>query len=168
MSLTKTNLYLLDPRQIKFRMDEEQELILEDNNRNQKYEEIEVNPAFPLSEFGRFLAIKDAEGNELGMLRDISQLDDQSRRALKVILEKIYFMPRITGILAIEEEYGVSRWDVETEKGLRSFDIRSRRRDVRLYDNGRVIIHDIDGNRYEITDYRNLDKRSQKILSSEI
>ncbi|MFW6389814.1 MAG: DUF1854 domain-containing protein [Halanaerobiales bacterium] len=114
-----------------------------------------------------FMEDEDAE-EEIGIIEDIVDLDPDSQNALERVLEKIYFMPRITKIYEVEEEFGVTRWEVETEKGRRSFDIKSRRRDIRPYDNGRIIFHDIDGNRYEITDYRKLDKNSQKRLRSEI
>jgi len=166
----KTNIKLLNPKNIKLSLDEEEELTVELKNEEKVYENVEVSPAFPLSQIGNYISLKKSEesNGEIGMIEDISKLDGESREALENILEKMYFMPRIIKILDVNEEYRYTRWEVETEKGFRSFQIKSRRRDIRPYDNGRVIFHDVDGNRYEITDYKKLDKNSLKLLRSEI
>ncbi len=160
---------LFSPDNIELYLDEEQELNLILKDVGKEYKRVEVKPAFPLSQIGRYISFREEDEDEdIGMIEDISDLDQQSREAIELILEKMYFMPKIIKIHEVEEEFGVTRWDVETEKGPRSFDIKSRRRDIRPYDNGRVIFHDIDGNRYEITDYMKLDKKSQKLMRSEI
>ncbi|MFW5981144.1 MAG: DUF1854 domain-containing protein [bacterium] len=164
---SKDDLLTLDPEKLElfFTQGEILKIKIEDG---QEYENVEINPAFPLSEVGKYLIFLDQEGNEIGILKDINNLSIDSQDVVKRILDKIYFMPEITKIYSIEEEFGVSRWEVETSKGHRVFDIRSRRRDVRPFGPKRIIIHDVDGNRYEITDYTQLDQESQKILSSEI
>ncbi len=159
---------LLEPDNINLELDDENELNLELIKEDERYEGVQVNPAFPLSQIGRYLSFREEDGTEIGMLKDIKELDTESKKAIEVILEKMYFMPRILKINEVQEEFGVTRWEVETEKGARAFDIRSRRRDIRPYDNGRVIFHDVDGNRYEITDFEKLDKKSRKLLRSEI
>ena len=166
----KMKIELLDPENINLSMDEEQELILEVISEDEQYERVEVNPAFPLSQMGRYISFKEEgkSGDEIGIIADVSELDEESRRIIEQILEKMYFMPEITKIYEVEEEFGVTRWEVETKKGRRSFDIKSRRRDIRPYSNGRIIFHDVDSNRYEITDYTKLDKQSRKLLRSEI
>ena len=168
------DIILLKPEDIRLELDEEQELTLKNLKKDKEYKGVEVNPAFPLSQMGRYVSFKagnkagEEPEEEIGMVKDIKKLDHSSREALRIVLEKMYFMPRITKIYDVEEEFGVTRWEVETKKGRCSFDIKSRRSDIRPYDNGRIIFHDVDGNRYEITDYRQLDKKSQKLLSSEI
>ena len=176
MALTKEtdDLNILDPENIELSIDEEQEVSIRLKNQNKVFENIEINPAFPLSKIGRYLSItkenkeKKKLGEEIGLIKDINDLDKSSRNVIDQALEKIYFIPKITKIYRIEEEFGVTRWEVETQKGKRSFDIKSRRKDVRPYGNGRIIIHDIDGNRYEIKDYTELDEESREILKSEI
>ncbi len=164
---SKEDLVMFDANKLLLNINEEEQLVLKIEG-EEEYIDINVNPAFPLSEVGRFLFFVDNGGNEIGMLKDIQELKGESRNVLEAILDRIYFMPKIVQINNIVEEFGVSRWDVVTEKGPRVFDIRSRRRDVRPFGRNRIIIHDIDGNRYEIPDYTKLDKNSQKVLDSEI
>ena len=168
------DLNILDPENVELSINEEQEVSLRLRNQDKVYENIEINPAFPLSKIGRYLSItkenneKKKLGEEIGLIKDINELKEKSRKVIDQALEKIYFIPKITQIFSIEEEFGVTRWEVETQKGRRSFDIKSRRKDVRPYGDGRIIIHDVDGNRYEIKDYEKLDEESREILKSEI
>jgi len=54
---------------------------------------------------------------------------------------------------------------VETDRGEFSFDVKSRNNDIKhLYD-GRVLIRDSSDNRYEIRDFRKLDKKSQQVFN---
>ncbi|MFW6269066.1 MAG: DUF1854 domain-containing protein [Bacillota bacterium] len=176
MALTEQakDLNILDPENVELSINEEQEVTLRLKKENKARKNVEINPAFPLSKIGRYLSITEESednkklGEEIGMIKDIDELDKQSKKVIEQALDKIYFIPKITKIYEIEEEFGVTRWEVETQKGSRAFDIKSRRKDVRPYGNGRIIIHDIDGNRYEITDHRELDDESKEILKSEI
>lgn len=170
MSLAKKTkgINILDPENMELYIDEEEELRLRLKDEDKEYKRVQVNPAFPLSKVGSYLSFAEEEGSEIGMLRDMNELSEASKEIVEEILEKIYFMPKIVKINSIEEQFGLTQWDVETEKGHRVFDIKSRRSDVRPFGNRRIIIHDVDGNRYEIPDHAQLDEESQKTLRSEI
>ena len=79
-------------------------------------------------------------------------------------LEDYYLVPNITRIVNVVERYGTLRWVVETDRGEKSFDIRNRNHDIKVYPDGRVRIRDADDNRYVIRDYRELDARSRRFM----
>jgi hypothetical protein len=66
-------------------------------------------------------------------------------------------------ISKITEEFGVLRWEVETDKGPRTFEVRGRD-EVRLVTGGHVLIRDIDGNRYHIPGLNDLDVASRHCI----
>ncbi len=127
-----------------------------------------VANAFPLSASSPVVAFFDTEGEEIGIMRQPDALDQQSHRVLQEELEKSYFMPRIVQIIDIEEEMGVESWDVVTDKGERSFEVRDPRRNVRKISGRRVIIKDVDGNRYEVKDWTGLDRDSLQLLTKHL
>jgi hypothetical protein len=57
---------------------------------------------------------------------------------------------------------------VETDRGIKSFDIRNRNHDIKVYKNGMVRVRDSDDNRYTIDDYRALDKKSRALLVADL
>ncbi len=61
-------------------------------------------------------------------------------------LEWTYFAATITAVHSIERGY-FPRWDVDTDRGRRVFELRSSRADIRVLSNGRVFLRDADGNR---------------------
>lgn len=128
---------------------------------------VEPVRSFPLTETLRFISLLDSEGNELGIIEDARKLAPQSRDALIEELEKRYFMPKITKINSLDGQFGVTQWDVDTTQGNVQFGMRTRY-DLVTLGNGRVLIKDADGNRYEIDNYNNLDQKSYALLQTQL
>lgn len=122
---------------------------------------------FPITQPDRYISLLDADKNEIGLIEDIKQLNKPDRKTLREELRKCYFTPKITKIHSIEGQYGVSQWEVETDCGPVTFDLRSRS-DIVSLDGGRLLIKDADGNRYEIPNYRKLDPKSIALLETQI
>ena len=109
----------------------------------------------------------DEESNEIGIIQDIKHLPHESRKILVEELQKRYFMPKITKINALEGQFGITQWVVETSQGDVQFSLRSRY-DIVTLENGRILIKDADGNRYEIENYNKLDPQSIALLETQM
>jgi len=123
--------------------------------------------AFPLTMPWRYIILIDENDREIGLLRDVKDLDESSMKVLKEELERVYFIPKIKKIRQIKEEFGVLIWETETDKGPRRFEVTSRR-DVKKMGKRRIIVRDADGNLYDIPDYARLDQKSMILLESVI
>lgn len=133
----------------------------------QAFQGVAVRRAFPISDAEQLVTFTDRDGNEIGVLLDPAQLDPNSLRVLEAEMELAYFVPRITRIIDLKDEYGLRLWRVETDRGPREFATQSRH-DVRAVSKERYIIRDVDGNRYEILDLTALDARSRSRLDVEL
>ena len=153
----------LDPAQARFFVDAFEDLNLELIG-ERTYSKVRVKRAFPLTCEDCFIVVQDRAGEEIGSLARLDALDRASRRAVADELERAYFTPRIQRIAKVTTAYRVPRWEVETDRGPRTFEIYSSRRDVRHLGTGRVLVQDADGNRYEIPDYRRLDPASRALV----
>ena len=91
-------------------------------------------------------------------------LDEISRQIVVEELERTYFMPRITDVYDIHDDLGVVSWEVATDKGDRSFHVRNIRQNVRKMGRRRLVIRDVDGNRYEIRDWARPPAPPEKLL----
>jgi len=120
--------------------------------------------ASPITDPGRMVSIRDENGDEIGILDDVQRLDPASQTIVREELERAYFMPRIIDILDIQEDLGVETWTVETDKGTRLFQVRNPRQNVRRITRRRLIIKDVDGNRYEIRNYTELPGPAERLL----
>jgi hypothetical protein len=125
-------------------------------------EEIAVRPmrAFPLSDPEHFVALLDSDGSEVALIEDLAALPERPRELLLQELEKSYFLPQVVRVLEITDDFGIQRWEVETDRGLRVFEVRSRE-DLRWVYPGQLLIRDVDGNRYEIKRFDDLDTQSR-------
>ena len=123
--------------------------------------------AFPVSETNRYIALRDEESNKIGIIEDVKHLPHESRKILVEELQRRYFVPKITKINALEGQFGITQWVVETSQGDVQFSLRSRY-DIVTLGNGRVMIKDADGNRYEIEDYNKLDPQSIALLVTQM
>jgi outer membrane protein assembly factor BamB len=128
---------------------------------------VEAVRSFPLTDSNKYITLLDSEGKEIGIVRDIKQLPRESAETLLSELQKRYFMPKITKIYELDGEFGVTRWVVETNRGPVTFSMRTRY-DVVSLENGRVLIKDADGNRYEIENYHHLDPDSIVLLETQL
>ena len=154
---------ILDPTNVTLERDSFGDMVL--TLPDKSYEKVQAMRAFPLSFPDRYIVLRTKD-EEIGILEETKKLARSTRSVLQEELRKAYFIPVITKIISLDENYGASKWKVETDHGTREFDVRTRD-DVKPEPPFRILFRDADGNRYEIPDYRRLDKKSQLLLDSE-
>jgi len=79
------------------------------------------------------------------------------RRIILEELRKRYFVPQITFVHSLKDEFGVLYWDVDTTRGRRELVVRDVRDNVREFDGGKLQITDVDGNVFEVADLESLE-----------
>ncbi len=131
-------------------------------------EPLEPRRLFPVSSLNEYITLLDEKGVEVAVIRELGDIDNDSKQVLNASLADYYLVPQIYKILSVSEKYGTIHWTVETDRGIKQFDIRDRNHDIRIYPDGRVRVRDADDNRYVIADYRALDKHSVKQLISDL
>ncbi len=156
----------LDAANVKIARNSFEELTVELSD-GTTYTNVEAIRSFPLTDSNKYISLLDSEEKEIGIIQDIRQLPRESERILRSELQKRYFMPKITKIHELDGEFGVTRWVVETNRGPVTFGMRTRY-DVVSLENGRVLIKDADGNRYEIENYHRLDPDSIALLETQL
>lgn len=130
---------------------------------DRSYIKVHAVRAFPLTEQDEFIGLLDAvSGREIGMLRDLRQLDSPTRKLVEDALDRTYFVPKIHHINQAKREFGTVYWDVETDRGRRQFVMRGIRDSIHEIETGRYLVVDIDGNRFEIPKLASLDSKSMR------
>jgi hypothetical protein len=124
---------------------------------------VEVVRCFPWTEPERFLSLRDAEGNELCFIADLGELDPGSRSALDASLARSGFVLEITRILAVEEDFELRSFRVETEQGPRRFQTALDAWPRRL-DRGGLLLQDVHGDLYRLSTPAALDRASREHL----
>ena len=162
----KSDLRILDPKKTRISLDTYGRLQLEIGI-EERYEPVRAVRSLPLTKPDQFISIQDEEGEELGVVVDMAQLDAGSREALAGELELSYLKAKIQQITKVEAKNGIITWDLITNLGPRQIHVRDRSNIRPLYD-GRTILTDIHEAKYEIPPVDSLDEHSRKCLETEL
>jgi len=155
-------LRILDPKRIRvFRLGGVARLTLQDDR---SWIKVSVARAFPLSDPEHYLGFLDGAGKDVGLLHDPGLLDPESRKVVDEELEKRYFVPVVERVLSVKEEFGTIYWKVETDRGEKEIIARNLRDNLQELSASRVMLTDVDGNRFEFPDINRLDGKTQSIL----
>jgi len=128
------------------------------------YLDVKLAYAFPLTDPEHFIGALDGRDRSIGLFTSLEGLDPESRKLAQQALETRYFIPDIVRIFDLREEVGVVYFDVETNRGARSFVVRGLRDAIEVLDDARILIADIDGNRYNIPNWQRMDARSRRLI----
>ena len=131
------------------------------------YDRIRVVRSFPFTDRNKYISIRtiDEKSKEIGMIKDLStDVTPETRQMLEEQMDIRYFTPVIKRINSIKDEYGHAYFDVETDQGPCKFVIYMNSSSVVNLSDVRLLISDLDGNRFEIPDYTKLSARELKML----
>lgn len=131
------------------------------------YEDLEPRRLFPLTDLDHYITVIDADENEIAFIKDINDINKSSKEAILSCFECFYMIPKINEVVGVQDKFGALKLSVMTERGFVEFRIRNRHSDIKmLRGTRRVLIRDSNDNRYEISNFDDLDKHSQKLLFS--
>jgi hypothetical protein len=128
------------------------------------YLDVRVVRSFPLSDPDHYYGLLNAKDKVIGVIPDPSGLDPESREIAEWELTRRYFTPIITRFVRMKEEHGVVYGDVETNLGPRQFVVKGIRDSILDLGEERVLINDVEGNRFMVENWRGLDNRSRRLI----
>ncbi len=128
------------------------------------YPDVKLVRCFPQTVPDQFWALTYQDNRVIGVIDDPRDLDRESYRVALDCLEVQYFMPVVTAIRSLKEEFGAVYFEVETDRGPRSFVAKAVRDSIDETEAGGVILVDVDENRYCIPNWLQLDEKSQRYL----
>ena len=130
------------------------------------YPRVVVVRMFPFSDRDEFISVRTAEerSREIGIVESMSGVSRETAEMLEEQLTLRYFTPVIKKIIKIKDEYGFAFWYVVTDHGACNFTIRMGGNSVIHLSDARILIMDIDENRFEIPDINELTPAERKKL----
>jgi len=98
------------------------------------------------------------------MVDDLAELDDEARGIIKEELERRYLTSTIQQVLSVRNEFGTSYWEVLSDRGEREFVVQNVAENAQWLGDHRLLLVDVDGNRFEIPNLEDLDKQSLGLI----
>jgi hypothetical protein len=156
------NINMLDPNKVSFYRNKGGVLLAEISG--EVYSEITLHQTFPFSKPKQYLSIWDKSDYEIGVIRDLEELDQTSKDQLKQELRLRYIIPIVTHVISIKEEPGLWTFQLETDRGSLELYMRNIHEHVQSKNAERIIITDMDGKRCEIPNVNLMDLHSRREL----
>ena len=129
------------------------------------YDELIVYRAFPFLYMTQHISIRNAKDEELGIIRDMEELDEESFKELEKELQFRYFLPRVERVDSVKQKADLWIWELQTNLGSTRMVMRNLHDHMQFAGGNRIIITDINGKRCEILDWTALDNHSRKQLT---
>ncbi|MGH7286461.1 MAG: DUF1854 domain-containing protein [Myxococcota bacterium] len=122
-----------------------------------------VHRCFPWTAPGRFVSLRDQEEEEVALVRDLSELEPESRRVLQSALLEAGFVLEVESVESIEDEIEIRTFRVRTRQGPRRFQTL-RDEWPRPMPGGGILLRDVAGDLYLVRDPEALDRASRDRL----
>lgn len=131
------------------------------------YEDVQLIETFPFTDPYVFISVRNPlnKNKEIGLIEDLENDFEAPVIALiKDQLDLCYHMPIIEKIISVKESGGYSNFTVMTNFGETQFSLRSNGTYITTLNEKRLIIQDLEGNRFEIPDKYQLSAKELKKL----
>jgi hypothetical protein len=131
-----------------------------------KWDRVQVIRLFPFTDPQHFISIRtmDERSKEIGIIENLKDVSGETRKMLDEQLNLHYFTPVIQKIIDIKDEYGYAYFHVMTDRGECRFTINMGGNAVVRLSDSRLLITDLDENRFEISDVFELTQKEQRKL----
>ena len=136
--------------------------------KDNEYKRIQLRRAMPDRNPSEYISVADHENKEIGMIRSLKELKDGQLKIVSDELNRRYYCPEILEIKSVRDKLGYVYMEMNVlaggEKYERSAAINDVNKNIRMLGSNRLIIFDVDGNRYIVNALNSLDKKSLRRL----
>lgn len=119
---------------------------------------------YPYTLTDEYICIHDLDDNELGIIRDLAELDNDSAENARKELNNRYYCPTISAVKSVKERMGNFYFETVIDNKPKSFTVRDITKNMRFAGDNTLLIFDMDGNRYVIPEFENIEEKSKRLL----
>ncbi|MCL2462000.1 MAG: DUF1854 domain-containing protein [Defluviitaleaceae bacterium] len=132
------------------------------------YKRVQLRRSMPVQYPSEFISVADHENKEIGLIRKLTDLSDGQLAIVSDELARRYYCPEIISVKSVRDKLGYVYIEMAVSAGggahERSAAVNDVNKNIRLLDANRLIIFDVDGNRYIVNAIDKLDKKSLQRL----
>ncbi len=158
----KLSIKFLNPRDCSFFFNDNGFIVFTLDGENKG--RIKLIRTYPYKLKSEYICVHDLEDNELGIIRDLSELDEKSKKNAEKELETRYYCPTVTAVKSIKERMGHFYFETVIDGKDKSFTVRDITRNLRFAAEDTLLIFDMDGNRYIIPYFEKIEPKSRRLL----
>lgn len=119
---------------------------------------------YPYSLTDEYICVHDLDDNEIGIIRDLKELDQNSKESAEKELQDRYYCPTVTAVKSVKERMGHFYFQTVVDGKEKNFTVRDITRNMRFASDDTLLIFDMDGNRYMIPEFEKIESKSKRLL----
>jgi hypothetical protein len=162
MSTDKLSVDFLNPNECRFTVSDNGFLLLTLAGENRG--RVLLRRCYPFVYEDEYISLHDLEDKEIGILRDLKELDEEGRKLCEEHLTQRYYCPTVSSVKSIKERMGNFYFETVIDGIDKTFTVKDISRNMRLRPDDSLLIFDADGNRYNIPGYSKIDRKSKRLL----
>ncbi len=120
--------------------------------------------SYPYSVKDEYICVHDLDDNEIGIIKDLKELDSASKESAEKELESRYYCPVVTSVKSVKERMGNFYFQTVIDGKEKNFTVSDITKNMRFASDDTVLIFDMDGNRYIIPEISKIEPKSKRIL----
>ena len=120
--------------------------------------------AYPYSLADEYICVHTLDDVEIGIVKDLKELDATSYKNAAQALENRYYCPTVTAVKSVKERMGHFYFETIIDGKEKSFTVRDITRNMRFSQKDTLLIFDMDGNRYVIPEFEKIEAKSKRLL----
>ena len=136
--------------------------------KDKEYKRISLRRALPLKDPMSYISVADHENKEIGIIKSVSDLTGEQFEIVTEELNRRYYCPEVLEIKSVKDKLGYVYMEMiigdSAGKTLKNAAVKDVNRNIRMLGDDRLIIFDVDGNRFILPSLKALDKKSLKRL----
>ena len=166
---TQMDLGILDLKQTKFYATEGGFVALKYKDEDHKH--IVLRRIMPLQMPMEYISVADTENKEIGILKSVTDLPKDQQEIVTRELDNRYYSPEVLEVVSVQDKLGYVYMEMrlknkQGKEYTKNCAIKDVSRNIRMLSNTSVIIFDVDGNRYIISNVANLNRQSMRKLDA--
>ena len=135
---------------------------------DKEFKRISLRRSLPIGQPDRYISVADDGDKEIGIIKALTDLGGEQLRIVSEEIARRYFCPTIKEIESVKDKLGYLYMELSVELDGKTYQrncaVKDVNKNIRMLDDDRVIIFDVDGNRYLVNSLAKLDKKSLKRL----
>ena len=134
-----------------------------------EYKHITLRRTSPIKMPTEYISVADHENKEIGIIKSIGELSESQRGIVENELDCRYYSPEVTEIISVKDKLGYVYIEMKLmnkngKTSTKNCAVKDVNRNIRMLSDTSLIIFDVDGNRYIISELSKLDRASIKKL----
>ena len=133
-------------------------------NDDTQYKRVQLSRALPFTAPEQYICVTDMDDKEIAVLESLDLMDEATQELLREELGIRYFYPEVTQVKSIKEKMGSYYVELCIGTHEKTIAVKDISKNLKQLGGGRLIVTDVDGNRFAIPNVYEIHKKSLRML----